>query len=162
MTLHEFTPIFALLAMQLRATDADEATIRAYYAALRDVAPELLAMAAKRFSVQPTDGDHAWFPKTAEWRSMAFKIQCEREDELAARLRKLPAPLCLACEDTGWELGENHRVKPCACRSLRRLEVLGVRPMPALPEQMDDPGAAELLMKVASAATALASTRGMR
>lgn len=40
--------MFALLAVQLRQTDADEALIRGYYEGLRDLEPELLKAAADR------------------------------------------------------------------------------------------------------------------
>jgi len=136
MTLQEFTPIFAVLATQLRATDADEAMIRAYYLALKDVPAEFLAMAAQRMAKTggAVEGDNRhWFPKTSEWLAMARKVEAERIAQQRELLRKLPAPLCQACDDTGWE-PNGDRVRPCACRSVRRAEVLGRRPWPALPE----------------------------
>lgn len=154
MTLEQFADIFALLAVQLRQTDADEVTIRAYFKALQDIEPELLAMAATRLA------DTAeWFPKTSEWREAAARIERERTDELAARLRKLPKPLCSACDDTGWaRVGEG--VSKCDCRTLRRLEVLGRRPMPALPEgESPAPDLTQIDLVRAMVAPALKGTR---
>lgn len=131
MTLQEFSQVFAPLALQLRATDADEAMVRAYFMALKDVPIEFLAMAAQRLAKR---GE--WFPKTSEWLEAATRIEVERIEQQREMLRKLPAPLCLSCDDTGWEpCGDG--VRPCACRSVRRLEVLGRRPWPALPEASD-------------------------
>jgi hypothetical protein len=137
MTLPEFSKVFAVLAIQLGKSDADEATIRSYYQALRDLDVELVAMAAecmaKRGGAQEGESRH-WFPKTSEWRTVVEKIDTDRSDALKARLRKLPEPLCNACNDTGFARDEaKNRVTPCDCRKLRRLEVLGRRPMPALP-----------------------------
>ena len=135
MTLAEFSNIFAILAVQLRFTDADEVTIRGYFEPLKDLDVELVQMAAQQFSRGGVnDRGEAWFPKSAEWRTAAGKIEATRIAEVHARLRKLPTPLCLACDDTGWARDDQDRVSPCDCRRVRRLEVLGRRPMPALPE----------------------------
>lgn len=131
MTLIDFTNIFAPLAVQLRFTDADEAIIRTYYKAMADLEPEFVAMAAERLATIAE-----WFPKTSEWRAMARTVERERRDELRARLRSRTTPLCLACHDTGWREATGllaGRVTSCECRELRWLEVLGRRPMPALP-----------------------------
>lgn len=131
MTLQEFSQVFAPLALQLRATDADEAMVRAYFLALQDIPIEFLAMSAQRLSKR---GE--WFPKTSEWADAAKRIEAERIERQRELLRRLPTPLCLSCDDTGWEpCGDG--VRPCACRSVRRLEVLGRRPWPALPEASD-------------------------
>ena len=127
MLLDQFAKIFAVLAEQLRATDTDDATIRAYFLALKDLEPELVAMAAQRLAKTAT-----WFPKTSEWLDMTRAVERDRVEAQRLFLRGLSQPLCLACDDTGWEsCGDG--VRPCACRSLRRLEVLGRRPWPALP-----------------------------
>ena len=131
MTLSEFSPICALLAVQLQCTDADEAMIRAYYQALKDLEPEMVAAAARRLSRQQP-GETAWFPRTAGWRMMAERIYEERRRALADALRRRPVPLCLACEDTSWERLASEAVRPCACRRLRHLEILGRRPWPML------------------------------
>jgi hypothetical protein len=127
MTLSEFSKVFALLALQLRDTDADEATIRGYFEALKDLESEFLQMAATRLAKNAK-----WFPKTSEWRALTLKIEAERIDQQRAVRRDLPEHLCLSCDDTGWELVEG-RVRPCDCAKLRRLEVLGRKSLPALP-----------------------------
>lgn len=137
MTFEQFAPVFATLAIQLRAQDVDAGTARGYFIVLKDLEPEFVALASDRLAKGAALNDHgqAWFPKAPEWRALARKIELERTDELRARLRKLQAPLCSLCEDTGWRLVVDlpRRVASCDCRSLRRLEVLGRRPMPALP-----------------------------
>jgi hypothetical protein len=126
MTVQEFAPIFGALAVQLRQTDADEVTIRSYHDAMKDLEPEFVAMAARSLA-QSSE----WFPKTSEWIAEAAKIERERTEELRARLRNLPIQ-CVACDDTGWAPNERNEVTPCDCRKLRRLEILGRRPMPEL------------------------------
>jgi hypothetical protein len=142
MTLEQFSHIFALLAVQLRFTDADDATIRGYFEALKDLEPELLAFAAQRMAQRGgADSEHPhWFPKTSEWRAMSGKIEGERAEQLKGIQRKLPQPQCLVCDDTGWtrakkigtQSSSEDRWKHCDCRQLRRLEILGRRPMPQL------------------------------
>lgn len=137
MTLAEFSQLFAVLALQLRATDADEATIRSYYEALKHLEFEYVQMAAKQLA-QTAE----WFPKTSEWREATARIEHERREYQRALLRKMPSPLCLACEDTGWDRTEDDRVHRCSCRELRRLELLGRRPWPQLTgtDAIDVPG----------------------
>lgn len=127
MTLSQFSEIFALLAVQLRQTDADEATIRAYFETLKDIEPEYLAMAATEMA-----RTSEWFPKTSEWRRAASKIKYTRTEQQRAMLAGLAEPLCLACSDTGWALDPSGRAYRCECQKLRRLEVLGRRPWPKL------------------------------
>lgn len=136
-TLKAFAAVFSVLAVQLRFTDADEAVIRAYYEALKDLEPEFVALAAQRLGKGSSVNERgeAWFPKAPEWRQLAGKIEGERWAALQAVIRKLSTPLCLTCEDTGWEMitdRQSTRWRHCSCRSLRRLEVLGRRPMPQL------------------------------
>lgn len=162
MTLQQFTEIFALLAVQLRFSDADEATIRGYFKALSDIEPELIAMAAQRFAQGDSlnDQGQAWFPKAPEWRALAFKIKTQRQDEQRAILRKLADPLCLACRDTGFALnGETNRVRRCDCAELRRLEILGRRPMPILPAHEPTSDSTQLARVTAMAAD---QVKGMR
>lgn len=134
MTWEDFADVFALLALQLQATHADEAMGRAYHAALQDIEPELVKMAADRLGRHALNAQgEAWFPKAPEWRAMARKVEQDRADLQRAILRNLPGRLCLACDDTGWSRNpETNRVSRCDCVDLRRLEVLGRRPMPAL------------------------------
>lgn len=163
MTLEQFSGVFALLAVQLRATDADEATVRAYYKTLQEVEYEFVAMAATSFGRGDSlnEQGEAWFPKAPEWRAKALKIQRDRVDELQARLRKLPAPLCLECDDTGWRPARvlSGRVVKCECRTLRQLEVLGRRPMPALPEAVDE---VQVAVDLPAIAQAVAAGKGIR
>lgn len=137
MTLQEFSTVFALLAVQLRFTDADEATIRAYFQALEDIEPEFVQMAAKKMALRGgslAENNPHWFPKTSEFREFALTIERDRTAELKARLRALPTPLCLNCDDTGWDRkSDDDRVTRCECQRLRRLEILGRRPMPERP-----------------------------
>lgn len=164
MTLQQFSEVFALLAVQLRFTDADEATIRGYYKALSDVEMELIAMAAQRFAQGESINEQgqAWFPKAPEWRAMAAKVEKDRTIELDGILRKrriVGAPLCRECDDTGWSMNATtKRYERCSCREMRRLEVLGRRPMPALPAASD----ASVPVNAAVIATALARTKVMR
>lgn len=144
MTWDQFASMFALLALQLQKSDADEVMARAYFRALKGLELELVAMAAQRMATQGgslcSENRH-WFPKASEWRVLALKIEGERAAEVAQRVRdyhkRAHAPLCLECEDTGWIAntgqGASARWRFCGCRTLRRLEVLGRRPMPALP-----------------------------
>lgn len=127
MTLQRFSEIFALLAVQLRQTDADEATIRAYFETLKDIEPEYLAMAATEMA-----RTSEWFPKTSEWRQAASRVKRERIDHQRALLKGLAQPLCVACSDTGWALDERERAYRCDCQKLRQLELLGRRPWPKL------------------------------
>jgi hypothetical protein len=154
-TLQDFAAVFAPLAIQLRQTDADETTIRVYYAALSDLELPFLAMAAERLA-----HESAWFPKTSEWRLMAARIEAERLDEQRALLRRLHTPLCLDCDDSGWTAaaadGHTRRVVRCACQALRRAEVLGQRPWPVLPT---GPGIGDGALTVGQSATALAQLR---
>jgi len=133
-TLADFANVFAILAVQMRFSDADETTIRGYFEALKDLELELVQMAAQRFARTGT-----WFPKTGEWREMVAQVEGERIQEqqqrVRARLKAGEVPLCSVCSDTGWARNEDtNRVSACECRKLRRLEILGRRPMPALPE----------------------------
>jgi hypothetical protein len=102
-----------------------------------------------------------WFPKTSEWKHLARKIEHDRIAELQARLRKLPSPLCLACDDTGWcPSPQSDRFTACDCREIRRLEVLGRRPMPALPPGPDEPDEPD--PRVTVAVDVLAARKKMR
>ena len=146
MTLPEFADMFALLAVQIRQVDADEAVIRGYYEALQSLEPEFLRAAADRLSLSSE-----WFPKTSEWRAAAETIRRERIDALQEHLRRAPRPLCRVCDDTGWEsidLLEHERpvrrVTPCACRAQRRRELLGHAPLPALPPAIGRPDRAAI------------------
>lgn len=130
-------PIFAAamgkLCLALREKDPDAAQMRTYFDALKDLEIEFVTVAADALA-----RSSEWFPKTSDWRSAAARVERDRTIELQARLRKLHTPLCLVCDDTGWDRRDDDRVTPCTCRSLRRLEILGRRPMPELPPAGED------------------------
>lgn len=121
-----FAQAMARLCVALREKQPDAVQLRVYYEALKDLEVEFLAAAAEQL------GQGAeWFPKTSEWRAAAAKIERDRTDQQRAILRNLPEPLCLACRDTGWAHNETtNQVSRCDCTTLRRLEILGRRPMP--------------------------------
>jgi hypothetical protein len=154
-TLAEFAVIYSTLCVQLRHTDVDSVTVRAYYRVLGDLELEFVKLAAERLATTAE-----WFPKTAEWRKTARAVERERTEELQARLRKRREPLCLGCDDTGWrESAESGRFQACDCRRLRRLEVLGRRPMPELPPASDEDAPPD--PRVTTAVQALAAAKGM-
>lgn len=124
----QFLQAFNRLATALREKEQDAIALRVYFDALADLEIEFVTAAADRFATSAQ-----WFPKSSEWHAAAQRIEDDRTDAQRALLRKLPEPLCLACGDTGWERFTNG-VKRCGCVEQRRLEVLGRRPMPALPE----------------------------
>lgn len=134
MTRTEFAAVFGRLAVALRCTDADEVTIRVYYAALADLEPELVVWAADRLSRRVDADGAAWFPKTAEWYQMARTIERERTEALVASLHRRPTPWCATCTDTGFARDEGANiVAPCGCLTRRRDMILGRHPFPALP-----------------------------
>src|SRR3954463_14511287 len=124
-----FAQAFNRLVTATREKDIDAVTLRVYFAGLTPHEIEFVVGAADRLMV-----DSQWFPKVSEWRAIAAKIEAERIDAPRALLRKPPSPLCRACDDTGWARDAADRVSRCDCQKLRRLEVLGRRPWPALPE----------------------------
>lgn len=129
MTYEELVPMFTVLASQTHFTDADEPTAKAYHAGLNDLEPEFVAEAARRLGRLVNENGQSWFPKLGEWRQLAIQVEREWIDRQKQMLRKLPAPLCPACADTGWRY-KNNRVHRCECAELRRLELLGRQPLP--------------------------------
>lgn len=132
-----FVAAFGGLCLALREKEPDASQLRVYFAALKDLDVELVVAAAEQL-VKHGAGDRAWFPKAPEWRDAAEAVERQRYDEQRGRIRErmragLP-PLCQACNDTGWERREEKNASVrCDCRKLRRLEILGRRPMPELP-----------------------------
>lgn len=116
------------LCIALREKDPDAVQMRVYFEALKDLEIEFVSAAGHRL-----EASAKFFPKPAEWRLEAGKVERERIEAQRAVLRKLVQPLCAACDDTGWDRTQDDRVVPCDCRTLRRLELLGRRPMPQLP-----------------------------
>lgn len=140
-----FLQAFNCLVVALRDKEPDTVTLRVYFEALKDLEIEFVVAAAERLAKPRSD---AWFPKAPEWGAMAQRIEHERLDQQRAILRKLPSPLCRACADTGWASDDQQRVKRCECQTMRRLEVLGRRPMPALPEANVEPVNPEALEQI--------------
>lgn len=123
------------LVVALRDKEPDVVQMRVYFEALKDLELDFVVAAADRLN------RHAgYFPKTSEWHEMAVTIEHERRTEqlaiIAVRKKAGLPPLCAGCDDTGWAHVENG-VKRCDCRSMRRLEVLGRRPMPLMPEHRE-------------------------
>ena len=97
-TEREFAQVFSRLALQLRWLDADEAAIRSYYEALRDIPLELLKRSAFNLA---NEAGRKYFPTTGEWRNEALLIEQadRRREDSKHREWKLE---CVDCEDTGW------------------------------------------------------------
>jgi len=147
-----FVQAISRLVVALREPEPDGVLLRTYFAALHDVEIEFLLAAADRLI-----GHAQWFPKTSEWRAEAARVEKERVEAQRELLRKLPAPLCLECLDSGWREDASAPVKVlkafqrnregtveavsvapgrapvrrCECQKLRRLELLGRLPSPA-------------------------------
>jgi len=139
-----FRQVHARLAVALRETEPDLAQLRVYFAALSDLDVEFVVAAADRLMTTSS-----WFPKVGEWRQMARAIERDAIEAQRARLRKLPAPLCSSCRDTGWrQCDDANRVTRCACATQRRLEVLGRVP-PSLPAAGEACRMADLLPELA-------------
>lgn len=148
-----FLQSFNRLVIALRDKEPDTATLRVYFDALRDCDIEFIVAAAERLM------NAEWFPKTSEWKGAARAIEHERMDQQRAVLRKLPTPLCRACDDTGWAMGGDNRASRCDCQEMRRLEVLGRRPMPQLLPSAPEPDPAQVARVDALVAQAV---RGLR
>jgi hypothetical protein len=128
-----FAQAMGRLCIALREKEPDAVQIRTYFAALGGLEVELVVAAADRIA-----STAEWFPKVPEWRSMTAKVERERLELQAEAIRKRrmagEPPLCAECQDTGFASTDGQRFAHCGCRKLRRLEILGRRPMPALPE----------------------------
>lgn len=131
MTLSEFAPIYALLAVQLK-DDGDEATIAAYHRVLERFNVELVKLAAEQLAFSAE-----WFPKTSEWVQMIERVEHDRSELFSSRVQELHRVgkvICTVCEDTGWRHVEgSDRVSRCECVEYRRAAVLGKRALPGLP-----------------------------
>lgn len=143
----EFAQAMNRLCVALREKDPDVVQMRVYFEALKDLDIELVTAASERLAQSA-----AWFPKTSEWRDAVVAVERERVIAQQALLRKLVAPLCRACRDTGWEpVGTDpDAVRRCDCQHQRRLEILGRSPWPELPEHAEkpDPGQFEQVRKM--------------
>lgn len=131
MTFEEFSKVFAVLAIQLRANDVDATTAKVYYNTLKDVDAALIQLAAGTLARTAQ-----FFPKTSEWLDETTRIESERrlkQGDAIRQLHRMGRELCIGCGDTGWKRDETtNRVARCECQDLRRLEILGRRPLPAL------------------------------
>lgn len=126
-----FAQAITLLAVTLKEPELDAMRIRQYFTALSDRPIEFVTEAVEQIL-----RSSSWFPKPAEWLEATFTLEKQRRDTMRAHLRKLPAPLCVACNDTGWARNEEaNSVARCDCQELRRLEILGRRPLPLLPAE---------------------------
>lgn len=129
-----FAVAFNRLCVALREKEPDVIQMRIYFDALKALELELVTAAATTLE------KGQWFPKVGEWWTAAEAIRRERQARQREWLRKAPRPLCATCEDTGWERVAGvekgqpvDRVRACACRKIRRQELLGQREVPALP-----------------------------
>lgn len=133
MELKDFANVFGILAMQLRATDADEATMRAYYHALKDHSLESVQGSAVALAKEP---GRRFFPTTAEWSDAAREARTTVFRDHLLTAREEPWKLeCERCDDTGWAIsscsgddfcGRKHKHMPhdfakiCPCRPTNR------------------------------------------
>lgn len=145
-----FAQAFNRLCVALREKEPDAVQMRVYFEGLKALELEFIVAAGDALAMSA-----AWFPKLPEWRAAAAKVETDRVDQQRAILRKLKEPLCRQCDDHGWARNAAGAVSPCACRHERRLEVLGRRPMPLLPESTS-----ESLINVNAIAVKLAAGKG--
>jgi hypothetical protein len=129
---HAFRQAFSRLAIALREKEPDAVQMRVYFDGLRDLEVEFIVAACEQLVRSE------FFPKVGDWRRAAFGVERERVAAQRQLLRNLSVPLCRECADTGWAPNTDNRVRRCDCQTLRRLEVLGRRPQPALPTASPD------------------------
>lgn len=134
------------LCVSLRSPALDAPEKRVYFEKLKDLEIEFVVLAAEALTETAQ-----FFPKTSEWRGAALKVERDRRTAQIDFLRSLPEPLCATCGDTTWA-PEGDGVRPCTCRQMRRMELLGRRPLPMLPESTltADPQAAEKVRAIAA------------
>jgi hypothetical protein len=156
----DFAAALNRLCIALRDKEPDVVQMRVYFDGLKDLDVELVTAAADRLGKLAE-----YFPKVADWRAMALRVERERREQLGQimrerRLAGLP-PICGECDDTGFApLAETNRYARCECVKLRRLELLGRRPMPALPEAREL-NLAEATAELTSAVARLAAIKAM-
>jgi hypothetical protein len=96
----EFGKVFAILATQLRWTDADEMAVRSYYEALRGESLEAIKAAAQKFA---QEAGRRFFPTTAEWAEASRHVTTESLRKALPPAREEPwSHECRDCEDTGF------------------------------------------------------------
>lgn len=127
-----FAQAMATMAIALREKEPDAPQMKIYFKALSKLEIEFVVAAAEELG-----RSSQWFPKTSEWHETAQRIERDRTIQLQAVLqkrRRTGEPLCAECEDTCWrQNATTNRFERCPCAGMRRLEVLGRRPMPQLP-----------------------------
>lgn len=130
-----FAAAMARLCVALREKDPDAAQLRAYFDTLIDVPIEFVIEAGTE--LQRTSN---WFPRAPEWRITAKAIEHRRRIEQRQRLRQSGVLMCIKCDDTGFVIDpETSRASRCDCQIVRQQELLGQRPMPALPPATPEP-----------------------
>ena len=130
MTIEQFAAIYSVLGLQLQAADPSIVAVRAYYRVLQQIEPALLQLAAEQLAATAR-----WFPKSSEWLRAALAIQQARRASQRDTIRQLHRrgiDLCDSCRDTGWVCDAADRVSPCPCQDVRRAEIVGAKPLPAL------------------------------
>lgn len=130
MTEREFGAVFAVLAMQLRWTDADEMAVRSYYEALQSVSLEALKASAQQFA---QEAGRRFFPTSAEWFEAAQHVTTEALRKALPPAREEPWRFDdEACFDTGWKPYECPGDERCGRRS-RHVAHAYVRACPCRP-----------------------------
>jgi len=100
MTELEFGKVFAILATQLRWTDADEMAVRSYYEALKGETLDTVKASAQKFA---QEAGRRFFPTTAEWCEVARHTATETLRKALPAAREQPwRHDCGECEDTGF------------------------------------------------------------
>jgi hypothetical protein len=132
MQLEDFASIYAILALQLQATNSDEAAMRAYFNAMNDLPVEAVQQSAAQLA---REANRRFFPTTAEWVTVAREIEVKSyRRQLSARPDQPWHMDCLRCDDSGWiffecpdaacgrdrEHAPHVFVRPCPCRPTNR------------------------------------------
>jgi hypothetical protein len=138
-----FAAAFSTMAVATRSAEPDLTQMQVYFDALRHLDIEFVTKAATRLAREK------FFPSVGAWDAAARQIERECRDAQQDFLRRLPVPLCAACSDTGWfDVGPGvtdamhqaeSRFRRCDCQALRRLELLGRSPWPALRGSSEPP-----------------------
>lgn len=124
-----FAAAMARLCVALREKDPDAAQLRAYFDTLLEVPIEFVVEAIAEHQKAAS-----WFPTAPQIRITATSIEHRRRTEQRQRLRQSGGLMCIKCDDTGFVIDPaTTRASRCDCQALRQQELLGQRPLPALP-----------------------------